>query len=112
MSTLRASIAFLTPKFWPLPTFFVESAQKCAADFGIPAAQQDHRILLDDPTIDAIVICSATNTHTQFISEAAEAGKHIFCEKPIALDLADIDQALATVERCGVKLQIGLQPPV
>ncbi|MEZ4673669.1 MAG: inositol 2-dehydrogenase [Caldilineaceae bacterium] len=86
---------------------FVDNAQKCAADFGIPAAHADHRALLDDPAINAIVICSSTDTHTQFISEAAEAGKHVFCEKPIALDLAAIDRALATVKRCGVKLQIG-----
>lgn len=86
---------------------FDEAAQRCAADFAIPAAYPDHRAILDDPAIDAIVICSSTDTHTRLISEAAEAGKHIFCEKPIALDLAEIDRALATVERCGVKLQIG-----
>ena len=86
---------------------FLENAEKCAADFGISAAHQDPRALLDDPTIDAIVVCSSTDTHTRFIIEAAEAGKHIFCEKPIALNLADIDRALATVDRCGVKLQIG-----
>jgi len=86
---------------------FGDAAQRCATDFGIPAAHQDHRALLDDPAIDAVVICSSTDTHTRLIIEAAEAGKHVFCEKPIALDLAEIDRALATVERCGVKLQIG-----
>ncbi|MBX3014016.1 MAG: inositol 2-dehydrogenase [Caldilineaceae bacterium] len=83
------------------------AAQQCAADFAIPVATADHRTLLADPAIDAVVICSSTDTHTRLIVEAAEAGKHIFCEKPIALDLAAIDHALATVERCGVKLQIG-----
>lgn len=86
---------------------FGDAAQHCAVDFGIPAAHQDPQAILDDPTIDAVVICSSTDTHTRFISEAAEAGKHVFCEKPIALDLAEIDRALATVARCGVKLQIG-----
>ena len=52
---------------------FLENAEKCAADFGIPAAHQDPRALLDDPTIDAIVVCSSTDTHTRFIIEAAEA---------------------------------------
>lgn len=86
---------------------FLEAAKKCAADFHIPAAFDDHRRILDDPSIEAVIICSSTDTHTQFISEAAAAGKHILCEKPIALDLAKIDQALATVARCGVKLQVG-----
>src|SRR5207253_2609365 len=52
-------------------------------------------------------ICSSTSTHARIIEEAAQAGKHIFCEKPIALDLPSIDQALDAVERLGVKLQIG-----
>lgn len=86
---------------------FPEAAEQCAADFHIPAVFQDHRAILDDKTIEAVVICSSTDTHAQFIEEAAVAGKHIFCEKPIALDLARIDRALAAVERNGVKLQIG-----
>lgn len=85
----------------------LEAAQKCATRFGIPTTTRDHRDILENPAIDAVVICSSTDTHTQFICEAAEAGKHIFCEKPIALDLQAIDQALETVARCGVKLQIG-----
>jgi myo-inositol 2-dehydrogenase/D-chiro-inositol 1-dehydrogenase len=54
-----------------------------------------------------VLICSSTDTHAQFIEEAAQAGKQIFCEKPIALDLGQIDHALAAVDRAGVKLQIG-----
>ncbi|MEZ4708404.1 MAG: inositol 2-dehydrogenase [Caldilineaceae bacterium] len=86
---------------------FPEAAQTCANDFQIPHVYTDHRAILDDPQIDAVVVCSSTETHTQFIIEAAQAGKHIFCEKPIALDLAKIDAALDAVEKAGVKLQIG-----
>jgi myo-inositol 2-dehydrogenase/D-chiro-inositol 1-dehydrogenase len=86
---------------------FLEAAQKCAADFHIPAAFQDYRAILEHKEIEAVIICSSTDTHAQFISEAAIAGKHIFCEKPIALDLPKIDEALAVVEQHGVKLQIG-----
>ncbi len=86
---------------------FLEAAEKCAADFQIPAAFKDHRAILDNKDIEAVIICSSTDTHAQFISEAAAAGKHIFCEKPIALDLAKIDEALTMVERHQVKLQIG-----
>ncbi len=85
----------------------VEAAQGVAAELGVPAAYQDHRRILDDRDIDAVLICSSTDTHAQIIVEAAEAGKQIFCEKPIALDLAKIDHALAAVEKAGVKLQVG-----
>ncbi len=54
-----------------------------------------------------MLICSATDTHAKFTEAAAAAGKHIFCEKPIALDLAQIDRALAAVAKAGVKLQVG-----
>lgn len=83
------------------------AAQQCADKYDIPLAAADHRAILDHPEIDAVLICSSTDTHARLIEEAAAAGKHIFCEKPIALDLAVIDGALAAVERHGVKLQIG-----
>lgn len=86
---------------------FVDSANKLAADYQIPVATVNPQELFDNPDIEAIVICSSTDTHAQFISAAAKAGKHIFCEKPIALDLAIIDQALADVEQNKVKLQLG-----
>ncbi|MGD8624448.1 MAG: inositol 2-dehydrogenase [Anaerolineae bacterium] len=86
---------------------FVEAAEKTAAALGIPAAYEDHRRIIDDEGIDAVLICSSTDTHARLVEEAAGAGKQIFCEKPIALDLAKIDRALAAVEQAGVKLQIG-----
>jgi myo-inositol 2-dehydrogenase/D-chiro-inositol 1-dehydrogenase len=85
----------------------VESAQEVAARLGIPACYADYHAILNDPAIEAVAICSSTNTHAQIIIEAAQAGKQIFCEKPIAYDLARIDAALAAVEKAGVKLQIG-----
>ena len=85
----------------------LEAAQKCAAEFGIPTATRDHRAIMENPDIEAVVICSSTDTHALMIEEAAGAGKHIFCEKPIAHDLGEIDRALAVVEKAGVKLQIG-----
>jgi myo-inositol 2-dehydrogenase/D-chiro-inositol 1-dehydrogenase len=84
-----------------------EAARQCAADFDIPRVVDDYHAILADPAIEAIIICSSTDTHARVIEEAAAAGKHIFCEKPIALDLATIDQALKAVDAAGVKLQIG-----
>ena len=84
-----------------------EAARECAEELGIPGVFQDHRRILDDPQVQAVVICSSTDTHASLIAEAAAAGKHIFCEKPIALDLKSIDDALAAVARAGIKLQVG-----
>jgi myo-inositol 2-dehydrogenase/D-chiro-inositol 1-dehydrogenase len=86
---------------------FVEAAEKLAAELQVPAAYKDHRAILDDDSVDAILICSSTDTHARLIEEAAGARKQIFCEKPIALNLAKIDAALEAVERAGVKLMVG-----
>src|SRR5262249_14006156 len=83
------------------------NAQRCATDFQIPKVVATPAELFADPAIHAVAICSSTDTHVQFIIEAARAGKHIFCEKPIALDLHAVDTALAAVKRAGVKLQVG-----
>jgi len=85
-----------------------EAARQSAVEHGIPKTVADYRALLDDPDIHAVVICSATDTHAQIIEEAAQAGKHIFCEKPIDLTLERIDTALVAVARAGVVFQIGL----
>lgn len=84
-----------------------EAARKLAAELGIPHAYGDPAPIFEDPKIEAVLICSSTDTHAQFIEQAAQAGKHVFCEKPIALDLERIDRALAAVEQAGVILQVG-----
>ncbi len=84
-----------------------EAAEACAARLNVSSVESDYRAIFARKDLDAVVICSPTNTHAQLIEEAAAAGKHIFCEKPIDLSLDRVDQALAAVERAGVKLQIG-----
>jgi myo-inositol 2-dehydrogenase/D-chiro-inositol 1-dehydrogenase len=86
---------------------FEEAAQKVAQELEIPIAEKDYHCLLKNDDVDAVVISSSTDTHAQIISEAAQAGKHIFCEKPIALDIDKIDQAITAVKNAGVKLQVG-----
>src|SRR5207302_6582165 len=86
---------------------YEEAARQCADRCAIPFATRDYHAILDHPDMQAVVICSSTDTHARIIEEAAQAGKHIFCEKPIAFDLPSIDRALNAVERAGVKLQIG-----
>ena len=82
-------------------------ADGLAAQFNVPKVTDDYTTLLTDTQIDAVLICSSTDTHAQISQEAAEAGKHIFCEKPISFNLAQIDETLAIVERTGVKFQVG-----
>src|SRR5579872_4798608 len=83
------------------------AAREIADRLNVPVATGDYRQLLANPAIDAVAICSASDTHAQLIEEAAASGKHIFCEKPIGLDFESVKQALAAVERAGVKLQAG-----
>ena len=78
-----------------------------ADDFGIKFAVAEYQTVLQSPAVDAVVICSATHTHATITMEAAAAGKHIFCEKPMDFNLAVIDEVLAAVKQAGVKLQIG-----
>ena len=63
--------------------------------------------VLADTSIDAVAICSSTDTHVDLIVRAAQAGKAIFCEKPISTDLSRIDEAIAAVERAGVPFMVG-----
>ena len=84
-----------------------QAARDCAASWGIAKVHSRPDPLLKDAGIDAVFICTSTDTHAELIEAASSAGKQIFCEKPIALDLASIDRALAAVESAGVKLQIG-----
>jgi myo-inositol 2-dehydrogenase/D-chiro-inositol 1-dehydrogenase len=84
-----------------------EYAKGVGQELGIPDVYPDPASIFSDGDIDAVLICSSTDTHASLIEVAARAGKHIFCEKPIALDLATIDQALDAVAAAGVGLQIG-----
>jgi myo-inositol 2-dehydrogenase/D-chiro-inositol 1-dehydrogenase len=71
------------------------------------ATSQNPEDVLNDPTIEAVVICSSTPSHADLSEAAARAGKHVFCEKPIAVEPARVRATLETVERCGVKFQVG-----
>lgn len=72
-------------------------------------AERDYQRVLADPEVEAVVVASPGPTHPEVIAAAAEAGKHVFAEKPLAYDLASADRALAAVERAGVLLQLGFQ---
>lgn len=83
------------------------AAEETASRLHVPQVSADYRDILNNKMVDAVAICSSTNTHARITIEAAQAGKHIFCEKPIDNDLEKIDQALAAAKKANVKLQVG-----
>jgi myo-inositol 2-dehydrogenase / D-chiro-inositol 1-dehydrogenase len=103
------SLAFRIPEAAPSAIADIngDAAQEVAERCGIPRVATDSREILNDPAIDAVLICSPTETHANLIVGAARAGKHVFCEKPIDHSLSNIDRALQEVKRSGVKLQVG-----
>ncbi|MDR1248736.1 MAG: inositol 2-dehydrogenase [Treponema sp.] len=78
-----------------------------ARGLGARIVSKDPADLLKDPEIKAVVVCSSTDTHADLTIAAAQAGKHIFCEKPIDLTVGKVRSALEAVKKAGVKLQIG-----
>ncbi len=87
--------------------FLNEGMEEWAKSIGIPACTKDPADVFNNPDVDAVFICSSTDTHSEFIIRAAEAGKDIFCEKPVDTSVARINEAIAAVEKAGVKLQVG-----
>ena len=86
---------------------YIEAAKDVCNRHGIPYAFNDYKDILKDPEIDAVLICSPTDTHAQIAIEAAEAKKHIFCEKPVDLNVERVKEVMEAVERNNVKIQIG-----
>jgi myo-inositol 2-dehydrogenase / D-chiro-inositol 1-dehydrogenase len=72
-----------------------------------PRAYRDPLDLIADRSIDAVAICSPAATHADLVVAAAQAGKHVFCEKPMALSLDDADRAIDAARAAGVALQVG-----
>jgi myo-inositol 2-dehydrogenase / D-chiro-inositol 1-dehydrogenase len=81
-------------------------AAALAADLGCEAVE-DWRELVDRPDVDAVAICSPTSLHSEQVVAFSGSGKHIFCEKPLAGDVAGADVALAAAEAAGIVLQVG-----
>ncbi|HEX6130760.1 MAG TPA: inositol 2-dehydrogenase, partial [Actinomycetota bacterium] len=82
-----------------------EAARRAGDELAVPVAGSVDELL--GPDVDAVAICTSTDTHADLVVAAAAAGKAIFCEKPVSLDLAEVDRALAAVEAAGVPFQIG-----
>ncbi len=86
---------------------FKDGLQELADKYGIEKVYEDYREMLADKDIDAVLVCSSTDTHADISIEAAEAGKHVFCEKPVDLTPEKVKAVIEAVEKAGVKLQVG-----
>jgi len=83
------------------------AAEKLATTLGAPKFFADPADAFADPEIDAVVIAAPARFHADLVVAAAAAGKGIFCEKPMAITLADADRAIAAASAAGVVLQVG-----
>jgi scyllo-inositol 2-dehydrogenase (NAD+) len=82
-------------------------AERLAQALGVERWHRSHQELLARPDIDAVVIATPSNTHAEIVCDAARAGKPIFCEKPLALTIAETDRAIVAAATAGVPLQLG-----
>lgn len=87
--------------------FMTEETAAWAKSMGIENAVKDYHDILDDPEIDAVLICSSTDTHSPISLEAVKAGKHIFCEKPIDHDIDKIQEVVDALEGTELVYQVG-----
>lgn len=82
------------------------SAERAVAQYG-GSATADLGEVLDSPNVDAVIIATPTNTHVEYIAEAAKAGKPIYCEKPLDQTLKRVDACLATLKAHPVPFMLG-----
>ena len=89
----------------------VERAERAKAEYGTPDAKvyEDYHKLLEDKTIDVVHVCTPNRAHSFITVDALEAGKHVMCEKPMAINSEEAKKMLDAAARTGKKLTIGYQ---
>lgn len=87
--------------------FMSEETATWAKNMGVKGVTKDYKEILADPEIDAVLICSSTDTHSSISVEAIKAGKHVFCEKPIDHDVTKIKEVIEALKESNVKYQVG-----
>ena len=103
------SITYNVPnaKVLGITDVFKDGLQALADEYGVEKVYDSYKDMLRDPEIDAVLVCSSTDTHADISIEAAKAGKHVFCEKPVDLTPEKVQAVIDTVKEAGVKLQVG-----
>ncbi|MBC8527892.1 inositol 2-dehydrogenase [Christensenellaceae bacterium NSJ-44] len=84
-----------------------EETEGFIRSFGVENVTKDYHEILNDPEIDAVLVCSSTDTHAPISIEAIAAGKHVFCEKPVDHDIEKIKQVMKALEGKKIKFQVG-----
>jgi myo-inositol 2-dehydrogenase/D-chiro-inositol 1-dehydrogenase len=86
---------------------YAEKIKDWAGTLGVSNVTNDYANIFSNPEIQAVIICSPHETHAEIINAAAKAGKHVFCEKPVSLELGETTQVLKAVKEANVQLQVG-----
>ncbi len=89
------------------PMLDKSGAREWLAERKITNVSTDFMDVINNPEVDVVFVCSSTDTHCDVSMAAVNAGKHVFCEKPIDYDIDKIKKLLALVEEKGVKFQVG-----
>ncbi len=87
--------------------YFDDEAKAIFTRCGVTEFYDDYHAILADPDIDAVMVCSSTDTHASISIEALAAGKHVFCEKPVDHSVETILKVKDAVEKSGKKFQVG-----
>ena len=87
--------------------FLNDETAEWAKSMGVEHTTRDYKEIINDPEINAVLICSSTDTHSPISLEAIKAGKHVFCEKPIDHDIAKIQEVIDALKGTNVKYQVG-----
>lgn len=78
-----------------------EKSAERAKEYEVPDRGADYQVLLDDPQVDAVIVCTPPFAHAQPTVDALRAGKHVLCEKPFALDVNEAERMVAAADETG-----------
>lgn len=103
LSVIPAIVKAKNSEFYAIASRDEEKLQACQKEFGCPKAYTSYEVLLDDPEVDAVYIPLPNHLHKEWTLKAAQKGKHVLCEKPIALNQQECLEMMEACEKYQVK---------